>query len=379
MSRAAALLCLLVSVSAPAHAEVEQKLGAYLFGQPVGEVRLTLSQTDGRSTLTYRSTLHVVRDAVRLKQSAALEVEYADRLLRSRAIRCTATGEQAPTCASPVERGEAEAGVWPSLAAELLLAARPAGEHCLEVVDEESGARGKACARVQPEPGGHRFLSGTKLGAPFRARVDARGMLVYLELLDHGARFEAIDRHLSPSDEDLFADPVPSSGDVVAGLRTGKLRLRLTAPSEALALLAAVKTPGQKMRKREGSTAVVETRRLALPKSAGARQVLNAAAFATLKSRGTHSDCQEATEWFLGYAKRKGWTARQAVGFAWVDGRFAFHSWVLLETDAGTFPVDPLLAQVPADAGHVQLAEGGESAGSLLVAFRRNLSVEALP
>lgn len=380
VSRALALLCLLLSIPARAHAEVEQKLGAYLFGKPVGEVSLKLSHTDGRSTLTYRSTLHVVRDAARLQQSADLEVTYSDRLLRSRALRCTATGDQRPRCAPAVERQEpVEEGLWPSLAAELLLALKPAGEHCLDIIDEESGARGKACAAVQQEPGGARFLSGTKLGSPFRARVDARGMLVYLELPEHGARFEAIDRKLAVSDEDLFADPVPTTGDVDAGLRRGRLRLRLTAPAEALERLAAVKTPGQQMRQRDGSSAVVETRQLSMPKSHRARRVLDAAALLVAEARGAHSDCQTATTWFIQQAKRRGWKARPAVGFAWVDGRFAFHSWVLIETDSGAVPIDPLLAQVPADAGHVQLAEAGESAGSLLVAFRRGLSVEALP
>ena len=38
-------------------------------------------------------------------------------------------------------------------------------------------------------------------------------------------------------------------------------------------------------------------------------------------------------------------------------------------------PADPLLAQLPADAGHVQLLPAGEDAGALLVKSRGRLNV----
>lgn len=180
------------------------------------------------------------------------------------------------------------------------------------------------------------------------------------------------------SDADLFADAVPSTGDVDAGLRRGRLRLNLVAPADALEALSRVQAPWQRMLSRNGTAAVMETRQARIPKSALARRVADVAALLVAQARGSHDDCQSATEWFLVQARKRGWRAKQAVGLAWVDNRFAFHSWVLVETDGGPIPIDPLLAQVPADAGHLQLAAPGESAGGLLVAFRRGLSVEAV-
>lgn len=357
---------------------VRQRLAAHLFGQPVGDVRLTLTTGADSTTLTYRSELRVVRDKERVHQTAELEVSYSDHLLRSHARRCTSASPGAqPTCAPEVTLENRPQ--LPSLAAELLLARRLPGQHCLDVVDEESGATGTACAEVRYETSGNRMLIGTKLGAPFLARVNARGMLVYLELPDHGARFSAIEEGaLALSDADLFADSVPSSGDIAAGLRRGTLRLKLTAPAEALELLSRVQAPAQRTLKRDGTTALVETRQARIPTSPRDRRIIDAAALLVAQARGTHTDCQTATEWFLAQARKRGWDAKQAVGLAWVDNRFAFHSWVLIKTESGSVPIDPLLAQVPADAGHVQLAAPGESAGSLLVAFRRGLSVEAV-
>lgn len=381
MSRLFALFIATIA-SLPAQASdrdvVRQRLGAHLFGQPVGDVRLTLTIGAESTTLTYRSALRVVRDKERMYQTAELEVSYSDRLLRSRARRCTsALPGTKPTC-SPEVTLENRIQL-PSLAAEVLLARRAPGHHCLDVIDEESGATGTACAEVRHEAAGSRLLIGTKLGAPFLARVNARGMLVYLELPDHGARFSAIQEGaLALSDDDLFADSVPSSGDIDGGLRRGTLRLKLTAPADALQILSRVQAPAQRMLRRDGTTAFVETRQSPMPTSARGRRITDAAAFLVAQAHGSHTDCQTATEWFLTEARARGWNAKQAVGLAWVDNRFAFHSWVLIETGSGSIPIDPLLAQVPADAGHVQLAAPGDSAGSLLVAFRRGLSVEAV-
>lgn len=350
---------------------VEQRLGAYLFGQPVGEVVLTLSEQNERTTLAYRSHLRVVRNRERLTQTADIEVVYSERLLRARSRRCT--GDACTPEKTLRRRSEA-----PSLAAELLLARKPPGEHCLSIVDEETGVVGKACASVAPEPAGGRVLEGTKFDQRFRARVDARGMLVFLELPEHGARFEAIAGALVLSDADLFAEAVPVRGDVREGLLKGALSLRLTAPAAALDVLERLQAPAQRLTERDGSTIVVRTTARRVPKTGATRRRLDAVSRLIAQAKGNHDDCQAATDWFITEARQRGWGARPAIGLAWVDGRFAFHAWALLETPDGLFPIDPLLGQVPADAGHIQLAEPGVSAGELFVAFRRGLSIQAL-
>lgn len=378
-STVALVLALASALPARAEPPLRRRLAADLFGETVGEVRLTLDRRGDLEILTYRSDLRVVRDRVRLRQKAFIEAAFrADgALVRSLARRCSSPeqGDAPPTCGDWHRLDGAQAkGAAPALAAELLLARARDGEQCLDLIDEETGATGRACATVKRDRSGVELV-GNKFGAPFRARIHG-GLPQLFEAPEQGARFVEALGAVELSDADLFADPIEASGDADGALRRGKLRLWITGEPAAIARLAQVKGPGQRLvESREGS-ALVEVTRVAIPKAKRSRQQIDAAALLVAEARGRHVDCQAATTWFLERARARRWKVRPAVGFAWVDGRFAFHSWAIVETpDGARVPVDPLLAQVPADAGHVQLVDVGTSAGAVLVAFRRGLSL----
>lgn len=353
------------------------RLAASLFGETVGEIHLTLQQ--GRvETLTYRSTLIVVRDKTRFRQEGFIEVSFvptSGSLVRSVARRCSGPADNSspPVCTKARELSRLPEA--PALAAELLLARETDGrEHCLDIVDEETSLRGRACAVATPTKDGIELV-GSKLGEAFSARVDANG-LVSLELPRQGARFDRATGSVQISDEDLFAAPIPSAGNVVDPLRAGHLKLRLVGEPPAIERLAGLKQPWQVVSEASGGSLLMTVTQASLPKDAKSRRQLDMAAFLVAKAAGSHADCQAASAWFIAEARKRQWKVDPAFGFAWVDGRFAFHSWAVVQTPGGSVPVDPLLAQVPADAGHVQLAPAGESAGAVLVSFHRGLAIE---
>lgn len=370
---ALALLALLLPLAA--RATVHRRLSASLFGETVGEVRLTLDP----GVLTYRSQMTVVRDKVRLRQTAFLQSRFdpaTGALLHSVARRCS--GPDRPdaelSCGPSRTLLAPDGAPAPALAAETLLARSPGPSRCLAVVDEESGQRGEACAIATRTAEGVR-LDGVKLGLPFRALV-VDGLVVELELPDQGARFAEAGGAVEVSDEDLFAAPIPASGDAAAAVRHGVMRLRVLAPPESLARLALVTAPGQSVLEGQGGPLRLEVRRVEPPRTRRTRGMLDRAALLVAQARGSHVDCQTATQWFLEQARSRRWKVLPAIGFAFVDGRFAFHEWAVIQTPDGPVPVDPLLAQVPADAGHVQLSSSEASTGALLVEFRRGLSLE---
>lgn len=364
-----------------------QRLAATLFGATVGEVRLTLVERADEATLLYRSDLTVVRDTVRLRQRTAIEARFhpiTGALVHTSGRRCTAeekgSGEASCVDAPPVTAKNAP-GAVPALAAELVLSRREPTEGksrdgwpaCVEVVDEFSGRRGSACATVQRRDDGVIELDGEKLGQPFRARV-RDGMLEWFEAPGQGARFTAVTGPVLRSGADLFADPVPSVGNVTGGLRRGVLSLRVEAPAEVLSQIAA-NAPGQQVILREADEALVELRQITPPRSPKAAKELAHAALLVAKARGSHVDCQAATDWFVAQARRRGWTVEPVVGVAWVHGRFAFHAWAVIDVEGHRVPVDPLLAQVPADAGHLQL---GSEAGAVFLAARKAMRLEVV-
>jgi hypothetical protein len=374
------IVALALLLSTTAHADEDgvrhNRLAASLFGETVGEIHLTLRV--GRvETLTYRSNLLVVRDKNRLRQEGFIEASFdadSGQLIRSVARRCSgpADGSSEPVCSPTRELSHLTAA--PALAAELLLSrAADDREHCLDIVDEETGIKGRACAVVKSTPTGF-VLSGSKLGEAFEARVDSNG-LISLELPRQGARFDRATGSVQVSDEDLFAAPIPSSGDVTEVLRAGHLRLRLFGEPPAMERLRGITLPWQTISEPDSGSLLVTMTQATLPKDSRSRKQLDKAAFLVAKAAGSHTDCQAASAWFIAEARKRHWKVDPAIGFAWVTGRFAFHSWAIVHTPGGSVPVDPLLAQVPADAGHVQLAPAGESAGAVLVSFHRGLAI----
>ncbi len=354
------------------------RLSASLFGETVGEVHL--AHRMGRfSTLTYRSNVLVVRDKARLRQEAFIEVTFdsdSGTLIHSVARRCSgpADGSTEPVCtpARTLDR----LGSVPALAAEIILARKPDNiSHCIGVTDEESGITGPACAVASTGLTSGVDVVGSKLGIEFTAHLED-GELVSLELPRQGARFERTSGAIDVSDEDLFAEPIPAMGDVPAALRGGRMRVKLYGAPQALKSLRSLTAPEQRVVGEEAGALVVETVQMKPPKDAASRRILDAAALLVAKARDTHADCQAAAAWFVNEARKRHWKVRPTFGIAYVDGRFAFHAWAIIDTPGGHVPVDPLLAQVPADAGHIQLAPPGEGAGSVLVSFHHGLTLE---
>lgn len=365
----------------PARAEV-QRLAARLFGATVGEIEFELKTVGEQSTVAYRSDLLVVRDRVRLRQRAFIESRFetdSGRLLGARARRCTAPAESPShsDCSAWREVGADPEGAIPAIAAELILSRKvgAADPVCLPTVDEESGERGEICAELRRTPEGVE-LRGTKLGAAFRALVRGDRLMLF-EATEQGARFEAVEGRVQVSDADLFAGPVEFDGDARAALRRGRLRVKLEGHPFALEVVRRASGPGQRVREVAGALEVDKVQ-VPVPRDRKARAQLDRIAFLLMQSRGTHEDCQVATDWFLEQARQRGWKARRATGVAFVEGRFAWHAWAVVDTGAGEIPVDPLLAQAPADAGHLELVPAGEE-GEALVRLRQALRLVVLP
>lgn len=377
-----------------------QRLAATLFGATVGEVMLTLVEAPDESTLSYRSDLTVIRDTVRLRQQTHIVARYdshTGEVRQTSARRCTTPEsgaghasstrgrdsgavEDSCTDSRPITSRDAPDFV-PALAAELFLARsatsgpspQSGGNHCLDIVDEVSGHRGTACAVIQQAANGTVLLRGDKLGQPFRARV-RDGILEFFEAPAQGARFSKATGPVIRSSADLFSDPVPSTGNVFSGLRRGRLTLQVEGPDDVLNSLD-LTAPGHHAISRDGSSTLLELRQITPPRNSTAARTLAHAALLVARARGAHVDCQEATSWFIDQARQRGWKVEPVVGIAWVQGRFAFHSWAIIEVDGERVPVDPLLAQVPADAGHLQF---GKDAGAVFLSARRSLHLRVV-
>jgi transglutaminase-like putative cysteine protease len=69
-------------------------------------------------------------------------------------------------------------------------------------------------------------------------------------------------------------------------------------------------------------------------------------------------DCNEHAVLFAALARASGIPTRVVAGLLLHEGRFYYHAWNEVYL-CGWYSVDPLLGQMPADAGHVRLVTGG--------------------
>lgn len=400
----------------------QRRLALVLWGETVGEVLLRVEEGQHRSTFRYDSDLSVVRDSSSFRQSSSIESKVDSQkgtLISSRSWRCRESRRaENPRCEEGPQLSASEpkwAGKVPALAVEWLLAKRAlaakaqaegqiknhsdpqsgehsgdrpqaqkesrsrpsrtrpnseesSGEDCVEVVDESSLTVGKACASARILDPRTVELWGHKQGEPFRARV-RDGLLEFLEFPQQGARFVPASGEVQRSSRDLFAAPIPSEGNPKNALLQGQLRLRFEGPERVLDEID-LDAPGHRKVRRTGQALEVEIQQIKPGAKAKNSREFAALSLVLAQSRGQHHDCQEATEWFLELAKKRGWNAQPVLGLAWVDKRLAFHSWVVVEVAGQLIPVDPLLAQVPADAGHIQLKNG---AAQVFLDARRSL------
>ncbi|MCX5868266.1 MAG: lasso peptide biosynthesis protein [Proteobacteria bacterium] len=78
-----------------------------------------------------------------------------------------------------------------------------------------------------------------------------------------------------------------------------------------------------------------------------------------LKDR--QGDCNEHTLLFVALARQVGLPARMAAGIVYLEGKFFYHAWAEVYIgggDDGWITIDPVFAQLPADATHVRFISG---------------------
>jgi hypothetical protein len=95
----------------------------------------------------------------------------------------------------------------------------------------------------------------------------------------------------------------------------------------------------------------------------------------TLTTRS--GDCTDLTALFVALARAAGIPARPAAGLLWQSPHFYYHAWA--EVYLGDWvAVDPLLGQLPADAGRVRLRTGDLAGRGTLTRLIGNLKLETL-
>jgi hypothetical protein len=90
-------------------------------------------------------------------------------------------------------------------------------------------------------------------------------------------------------------------------------------------------------------------------------------------------DCNEHAVLFAALARAVGLPARVVSGVVYLDGAFLYHAWNEVWLGEGWVSVDTAFDQMPADATHIKLVEGGPEAHAELMSLVGSLSIEILP
>jgi hypothetical protein len=278
-----------------------------LGGEHVGVVDLSVRCLGDRCTATWRSERRPPAEAGARRSTRTVEVEV-DREGRWRGGRLRVVEDGAAVAAT------GRAGAVPASLAEVALqAAVPiearrgwqaslpaAGEVCLEVFDEATGAPGRACARPDGEA-----LAATAMGVAERIAPGPGGFPAAVTVPAHGARFVRDDEATAPR------EPPRLHGVVVPGPAE---------PERAGSFCGVARDPEV-----DGA----DLGFLPAPSAAGA-------------------SCREKTAAWLARAARAGLEGRTAVGVAWDGERFVWHAWAEVKLARGWVPVDPSFGELPA-------------------------------
>jgi Transglutaminase-like superfamily len=90
-------------------------------------------------------------------------------------------------------------------------------------------------------------------------------------------------------------------------------------------------------------------------------------------------DCNEHAVLFAALARASGLPARVVAGVVYADGAFLYHAWDEVWLGSGWMSVDPTFDQMPADATHVKLVEGGPETHAALLAVIGKLAIDIVP
>jgi hypothetical protein len=222
----------------------------------------------------------------------------------------------------------ASRGVWGSVPvslAELVLARARAEGPCIEVFDERSGEKGKACSRR----GAGASWELDVRGELEKVRMGADGLPAEVTVPAQRARFVADPRAEIPS------EPPRLYGVTVPGVST---------PGDARRFCGVPVDPPPPAGRFD---------RLPPPVAEGA-------------------NCREKTQRWLEGATRAG-PGRTAVGVAWDGGAFSWHAWAEVQLEGRWIAVDPSFGQLPARGPRFTIARYADSDGAARAAAGRRV------
>ena len=89
-------------------------------------------------------------------------------------------------------------------------------------------------------------------------------------------------------------------------------------------------------------------------------------------------DCTEHTTLYTALSRAAGIPTKVHVGLVYLQGRFLFHAWPVVNIHGEWVDVDPSLDQFPADATHIALLEGDFENLSALIPVLGNIEIRVL-
>ncbi len=89
-------------------------------------------------------------------------------------------------------------------------------------------------------------------------------------------------------------------------------------------------------------------------------------------------DCNEHAVLLAALARAAGLPARVVAGVVYVDGKFLYHAWNEVWLGSGWVSVDAALDQMPVDATHIKLVEGGPETHMALLPVMGRLKIEVV-
>jgi hypothetical protein len=287
----------------PDHAALRYRVE--LAGAPIGWASLSVTCAAESCQAEWRSVLRAPEgtDGALLEKRIRMTT---DRDGRGRTIAVSAPGDARARAVPPGER-------VPASLAELLLSEARDGERlCLDVIDEESGRAGRACAvrngdRVSEE------LMGVKVELTSPEHRPAPGLPTQVFVPEQGIRYQA-----DPAAEVPSRPPKLFGIQVAVAPGSGS-----RAPAQLCGVAAEQTGPGGLV------PAIPET---------------------------LQGNCREQAAAYLGLARRQGFTARNAVGVAWDGAALVWHAWVEVWADGHWIAVDPAFRQAPAEGPRFTVA-----------------------
>jgi hypothetical protein len=308
------LAALALASAQPSIPEGRARYRVEIAGTPVGFAELAVSCGRPGCTVSWRSELRLPAASGGVLRRRTIRA-HVDRAGRLGEVDAEVDGARRARTGPPQ--------TIPLSLAELVLLARGGG--CVDVLDEETGRSGPACAAV--DSGGMRI---DVLGAVEDVTTGLDGFPEAVDIPGQGTRFVRDPRAEVPA----AAPP---------------LEVRVLGPEHGEA-------PGRFCgRPLDPPPASVDASLLPRPRPDG-------------------TSCREQAQAYAAAVRRRGLRARVAVGVAHDGAGFVWHAWAEVRTHGGWVAVDPAFGQLPAEGPRFTIARHGGDAASLAEAGRRILA-----